>query len=129
MPETRTITEEIQITADKLIDTVTDLLHEGNVRHIVVKNAEGQTVVEFPVTIGVVGLLIAPIVAAVGAIAVYAADFTVVVTREEPVEKPPVQETARGSPSPGLRLLHCLPHLLAKLRGQVLVGSWLWFEL
>ena len=76
--------EEIQITGDKLIDTVKDLLHEGNVRHIVVKNAEGHTILELPVSVGLVGLLIAPVLAAVGAIAVYAADFTIVVTRDTP---------------------------------------------
>jgi hypothetical protein len=80
MPET--FTEEIKITADKLLETIKDLLHEGNVRHIVVKNAQGHTVLEIPVTVGLVGLILAPILAAIGAIAVYAADFTIVVTRE-----------------------------------------------
>lgn len=85
MSETkRTVTEEIQITGDKLLSTVKDLLHEGNVRHIVLKNAEGQTILEFPVTVGVVGLLVAPILAAVAAVAVYAADFKIVVTRDAP---------------------------------------------
>ena len=85
MPETnRTFTEEIQITGDKLLSTVKDLLHEGNVRHIVIKNAEGHTVVEFPVSIGVVGLLLAPVLAAVAAIAVYAVDFKIIVTRDAP---------------------------------------------
>jgi len=85
MPETsRTITEEIQITGDKLLSTVKDLLHEGNVRHVVIKNAEGHTVVELPVTIGLVGLLLAPMLAAVAAVAVYAADFKIVVTRDAP---------------------------------------------
>jgi hypothetical protein len=85
MPEpNRTFTEEIQITGDKLIASIKDLLHEGNVRHIVVKNAEGHTLIEFPVTVGVVGLLIAPMLAAVAAIAVYAADFKLIVTRDTP---------------------------------------------
>ena len=85
MPETnRTVTEEIQITGDKLLSTVKEILHEGNVRHLVVKNAEGHTILEFPVTVGVVGLLIAPILAAVAAIAVYAADFKILVTRDAP---------------------------------------------
>jgi hypothetical protein len=85
MPEINSsFTEEMQITGDKLLATIKDILHEGNVRHIVVKNAEGHTLVEFPVSVGVVGLLIAPILAAVAAIAVFAADFTIVVTRELP---------------------------------------------
>ncbi len=85
MSETNhTFTEEIQITGDMLIATVKDLLHEGNVRHISVQNSEGHTLVEFPVTVGVVGILIAPVLAAVAAIAVFAADFKIVVTRETP---------------------------------------------
>ncbi len=93
MAETnRTFTEEIQITADKLVDTVRDLFHEGNVRHIVVKNPDGHTIIEFPVSVGLVGILLAPMIAAIAAIAVYAADFTIVVTRDAPpeVSVPPV---------------------------------------
>ena len=84
MPENKTFTEEVQISADKLLATIKDLLHEGNVRHIVVKNTEGHTMAEFPVTIGVVGLLVAPMLAAVAALAVYAADFKLVITRDVP---------------------------------------------
>ena len=84
-----TFTEEISTSADKLADTIRDLFHEGNVRHIVVKNPEGHTILEIPVNVGIVGLLVAPAIAAVAAIAVFAADFTIVVTREE--SEPPVQ--------------------------------------
>lgn len=87
-----TFTEEIKTTADKLIETIKELLHEGNVRHIVVKNAQGNTIIEVPVTVGVVGLLVAPVLAAIGAIAVFAADFTIVVTRETPPNAPPVAD-------------------------------------
>jgi hypothetical protein len=81
-----TFTEEIKITADGLLDTVKNLIHEGNVRHIGIKNAEGKMVVEFPVNVGVVGMLLAPTLAAVAALAVIAADYTIVVTREKPEE-------------------------------------------
>ena len=91
MPETnRTFIEELQITGDKLIDTIKDLIHEGNVRHIVIKNPEGATILEVPVSVGMIGLLLAPVLAAVGAIAVFAADFKVVVTRDVPPTEPPV---------------------------------------
>ncbi len=80
-------TEEVKISGENLIAEIEKLLHEGNVNHIVVKNPEGHTLVEFPITIGVIGLVLVPILAAVAAIATYAADFTVVVTRVEP---PPV---------------------------------------
>lgn len=79
-------TEEIKITADKLVETIKTLIHEGNVRHIVIKNEQGQTVIEIPVSVGVIGALMLPVFAAVGAIAVYAADYTIVVTRDTPPE-------------------------------------------
>jgi hypothetical protein len=79
-------TEEIKITADKLADTVKDLIHEGNVRHIVIKNGDGVTLLEVPVTVGLVGLLVAPAIAAIAAIAVFAADFTILVTRDKVVQ-------------------------------------------
>ena len=86
--EHKSFTEEIKIGADKLVDTITDLVHEGNVRHIQVKNGQGEIVIEFPVTIGVVGVILAPFLAALGALAVVASDYTIVVTRD-PKDGPP----------------------------------------
>lgn len=92
--EHKSFTEEIKTSAENLVETVTNLVHEGNVRHIQVKNSHGDVVVEFPVTIGVVGAILAPFIAAIGAIAVVAADYTIVVTRDpaDPVatDEPPV---------------------------------------
>jgi hypothetical protein len=83
MPDNNTsCTEEIKITADKLIETIKNLLHEGNVRHIAIKDQKGDVVFEVPVTLGLVGILLAPVFAAIGALAVYAADYTIVVTRD-----------------------------------------------
>jgi len=88
MTETKkTWTEELKLTSENLLSEIEKLIHEGSVNHIVVKNAEGHTLVEFPITVGVIGLVIAPILAAVAAIAAIAADFRVIVTRSEP---PPV---------------------------------------
>jgi len=83
----KTWTEELKVTGENLLSEIEKLIHEGNVNHIVVKNSEGHILVEFPITIGIIGLVLVPILAAVAAIATYAADFTVVVTRAEP---PPV---------------------------------------
>lgn len=80
----KTFVEEIEVTAENLADSIKNLIHEGNVRHIVVKNPEGHTIMEIPVSVGVIGALLAPMLAAVGAIAVYAADFKIEVTRDEP---------------------------------------------
>lgn len=77
-------TDEIKISGENLLSEIERLIHEGNVNHIVIKNAEGHTLVEFPVNIGIIGLVLVPILAAVAAIATYAADFRVMVTRTEP---------------------------------------------
>ena len=79
--------EELKVSGENLLGEIERLIHEGNVNHIVIKNGEGHTLVEFPVVIGVLGFVLAPFLAAVAALATYAANFTVVVTRVEP---PPV---------------------------------------
>ena len=68
------------------VDAVKKLLHEGNVRRIVIKQA-GRTVVEFPLTVGVIGAVFAPILAAVGALAAVLTDCTVEVERVVPDDK------------------------------------------
>jgi hypothetical protein len=77
------LTEEFKVTGDMLIAKVKELLHEGNVRRIVLRNEEGHTIAEFPMTLGVVGAALLPVWAAVGAIAALAADLTIVVERKE----------------------------------------------
>jgi hypothetical protein len=84
MDPKETHTEEVKITADKLVDTVKELLHETTVRNIAIKHPDGQTLLEIPVLAGIVGLLAAPILAPIAAIAVFAGDYTIVVTREVP---------------------------------------------
>ena len=76
----RTFTESFKVAADQLVDAVKRLVHEGNVRRVIIKQ-EGRTVVEFPVTIGVVGTVLAPVLAAVGAIAAYMTECTIEVER------------------------------------------------
>ena len=73
-------TERFDINADQLVARFKQLLHEGNVRRVIIKQ-EGRTVVEFPVTIGVVGTVLAPVLAAVGAIAAYMTECTIEVER------------------------------------------------
>jgi hypothetical protein len=81
-------TEELKVTGETLLSEIEKLIHEGNVNHIVIQNADGHTLVEFPVTVGIVGIVLVPVLAAVAAIATYAAQFKVIVTRTEP---PPVE--------------------------------------
>ena len=75
--------EEFKVDGDKLIAEIKRILHEGNVRRIIVKNDKGETLIEVPLTIGVVGAILLPVWAALGAIAALAANFTIVVERVE----------------------------------------------
>jgi hypothetical protein len=75
--------EEMHIRGEHLAERVKDLIHEGNVRRIIVKH-EGQTVVELPVTVGVVGAVLAPMLAAVGAIGAIVTQCSIEVVRREP---------------------------------------------
>ena len=73
--------EEFKIQADHLTDKVRDLLHEGNVRRIIIKNSAGHTYMEIPLTIAAVGAIAAPMLAALGTLAAMVADFHVEVER------------------------------------------------
>jgi hypothetical protein len=87
------IFEEIKVTGQKLVETVERLVHEGNVRRIIIRNEQGQTFIEIPITVALIGAVFAPILAAVGALAAMAAHFTVVVEKaQQPTEPqtPPV---------------------------------------
>jgi hypothetical protein len=75
--------EEVQVLGRDLVDKVKSLIHEGNVRRIIVKDVHGNTFMEIPVTVAALGAILAPILAAVGAISALVAKFTVVVVRAE----------------------------------------------
>jgi len=79
----KTFTESFKVAGEQLVDAVRRLLHEGNVRRVIIKH-DGHTVVEFPLTIGVIGAVIAPVLAAVGAIAAALKECTIEVERVEP---------------------------------------------
>jgi hypothetical protein len=73
--------EEFNVKGSDLKEKVRELLHEGNVRRIIIKNSERQTIMEIPVTAGVLAVLVAPIAAAIGAVAALAAEWSIVVER------------------------------------------------
>jgi len=75
--------EEFSVSADNLVKRVKELLHEGNVRRISIKDEEGKILLEMPVTVGVVGVILAPWLAALGAIAALATRCTLTVERKE----------------------------------------------
>jgi hypothetical protein len=83
MSSERTTTEEIKVTGEALLGTVKEIVHEGNIRRITIKNDEGHTLIEVPLTIGVIGIVLLPVWAALGAIAALAANLTIVVEKVE----------------------------------------------
>lgn len=74
-------TEEFRINGDELLAKVRQLVHEGNIRRLIIRNEAGTTLVEIPLTVGLVGVALVPVWAAVGAIAALATDCTIVVER------------------------------------------------
>jgi len=74
--------ESVTAAGNQVIETVKNLIHEGNVRRISIKQ-DGRTIAEFPLTFGVVGAALAPVLAAAGAIAALATDCTIEVQRDE----------------------------------------------
>jgi hypothetical protein len=81
--EKRTWKEEIKVQGEGLVSKIKELVHEGNVRHVTIKNDEGKVVIEFPLTFGVVGALLLPTLAAIGAVAALVTNCTIVVERTE----------------------------------------------
>jgi hypothetical protein len=76
-------TEEFQINGEEIISKLKELIREGNIRRITIKNEEGKSLMDIPLTIGVVGALLAPQLAAVGAVAALVSKCTLVVEKSE----------------------------------------------
>ncbi len=74
--------EEFKVTGAKLLSRVKEIIHEGNVRRIVLKNPEGRVIMDVPLNAGIAGAALLPFWAAIGAVAVLATDYTVLVERD-----------------------------------------------
>ena len=74
-------TEEFRVNGEELLAKIKQLIHEGNIRRIIIKDKDGKILIEFPLTIGVVGLVLVPTLAAVGAIAALVSEATIVVEK------------------------------------------------
>jgi hypothetical protein len=83
MSEQKFRSEEFQFNGDMLMTRIKDLIHQGNIRRIIIKNEEGKTLIDIPLTMGVVGALLAPQLAAIGAIAALVTHGTIVVEKTE----------------------------------------------
>lgn len=79
---TDTRSEEFQFSGDSLLAKIKEIIHQGNVRRVIIKNEEGRPLVDIPLTIGVVGTLLAPQLAAIGAIAALVLRGTIVIEKE-----------------------------------------------
>ena len=80
--QTTTSTEKFDVKGGHLVAKVTELVREGHVRRIIIKDSRGRTAMEVPLTVGVVGFLVAPTMAAVGALSALAADYSIEVERD-----------------------------------------------
>ena len=87
MSEEKVSTEEYQVDGDDLLHKVKELVHEGNIRRIIIKNEEGERLIEIPLTLGVVGIVLLPVLAAIGAVAALVAECTIVVEKVEEQER------------------------------------------
>ncbi|MDD8027849.1 MAG: DUF4342 domain-containing protein [Acidobacteriota bacterium] len=80
----KTRTEEFKVNGGEILNKIKELIHEGNIRRIILKDEAGRTFVEIPLTIGLVGAAFAPVLAAVGALAALVSKMTIVVEKTDP---------------------------------------------
>lgn len=83
MAEEYAHTEEFEFNGDTLIAKIKELLHEGNIRRIILKNEDGRILIDIPLTVGILGTLVAPQLAALGAIAALVTHGTIIIERVE----------------------------------------------
>lgn len=79
----KVVKEEFLVSADNLIEQVKELLHEGNVTRIIIKDEKGKVLLEMPATVGIIGAVLAPWLAALGVIAALATNCKIIVERRE----------------------------------------------
>jgi hypothetical protein len=96
MSDDKTYTEEFKVSGDAVVAKIKELVHAGNIRRIIIKNEEGQTLIEIPLTIGVVGVILLPVWAAIGAIAALAVRLTIVVEKVEDTQAPKPPEAPQA---------------------------------
>ena len=77
--------EEFKVSGEDLLKKVKEIIREGNARRLIIKEKEGKTLIEIPLTVGVVGIALAPVLAAVGAIAALVTDCTILVERNKEI--------------------------------------------
>jgi hypothetical protein len=97
MSDFKVICEEFKVQGKDLVEKLKVLIHEGNIRRIIIKDHSGNTFIEIPVTVAAVGIIAAPVLAAIGAIAALISDFTIVVEKSE--EEPKAKDLTLEVPT------------------------------
>jgi hypothetical protein len=98
MNDFKVVYEEIKVRGKELVDKVAALIREGNVRRIIVKDEKGNTFIEIPLAVATVGVIAAPVLAALGTIAALIANFTLVVEKAE--QEPDATASESSDPPP-----------------------------
>lgn len=83
MAEEKKNQEEFKVSGEDIVKKVKEIIKEGNARRIIIKNEKDETIIEFPVTVGAVGVLLAPVLAALGALAALVTNCTIVVEKRK----------------------------------------------
>jgi hypothetical protein len=94
MPDFKVVYEEFKIRGEELVDQIKALIHEGNIRRIIVKDEKGNTFMEIPLTLAAVGVIAAPVLAAVATLTALISNFTLGVERVKTTEGPVSEEPA-----------------------------------
>ncbi len=81
MDEQKVRTEEFQVRGDEIIAKIKELIREGNIRRVILKNEDGRTLIDVPLTVGVVGVIVAPQLAAIGVVAALLSHGTILVEK------------------------------------------------
>ncbi|MBP6944689.1 DUF4342 domain-containing protein [Patescibacteria group bacterium] len=74
--------ESFRVNGQQLVDKIKEIVKEGNARRILIQNEQGETILEIPLTIAVIGTLLVPVIAAVSALAALAVNYTIVVEKK-----------------------------------------------
>jgi repressor of nif and glnA expression len=79
--------ESFKVSGDEILSKVKEIIKEGNAKKVIIRNEKDETIMEFPLTIGAIGVVLAPMFAAIGTIAALATDCTIIVEKREMQEK------------------------------------------
>jgi hypothetical protein len=80
----KTRTEEFKLSGGEILTKIKEIIHEGNIRRIILKDEQGKTFMEIPLTVGIVGAAFLPVLAAIGTIAALVSNLTIVVEKAGP---------------------------------------------